>query len=115
MYTDDPVQVYLSEMGKVQPLTREQELERIRHIRARDEDAEISKKDMVETRLALVVEIARKYPSDRVHILDRILAGNNALMNAMHAFADVGTDDFTGFATPYIENAISHLIETNPS
>ena len=42
MHEDDPVKVYLDEMGKVPPMTREQEMECVRHIRARDERADVA-------------------------------------------------------------------------
>ncbi|MGP0075984.1 MAG: sigma factor [Bryobacteraceae bacterium] len=60
----------------------------------------------------LVVAIARKYPSDRIHILDLIMQGNDALLNAARAFADSDAHDFSAFATPFIENAIVHAVTT---
>jgi RNA polymerase primary sigma factor len=113
MYESDPVKVYLNEMSKVPPLTREQELECARHIRARDEQAEIAEKDLVEANLALVVSIVEKHPSDHIHILDLIIRGNDALMIAVRAFADSDADSFPAFAATYIERAIEHAVETS--
>jgi DNA-directed RNA polymerase sigma subunit (sigma70/sigma32) len=110
MYDDNPVKVYLNEMGKVPPMTREQEMECARHIRARDEQADNATKDLVEPVLSLVVSIAQKHPSDHIHILDLIQTGNNALMTAVRAFADSDADDFSAFATPFIERAIVHAV-----
>jgi RNA polymerase primary sigma factor len=101
MYEGDPVRVYLREMSKVPPMTRERELECLRQIRARDEQADVAEKDLLEANLALVVAIARKHPSDRIHILDLIIIGNNALMQAVRAFAAL-----------YIERAIEHAVLT---
>lgn len=106
MYGDDPVRVYLNEVGKVPPLTREQERDCVLHIRANDEQADVAEKDLVESNLRLVVSIAEKLPSDRDHILDLIEEGNRALMAAVRAFADSDGDNFSAFAAPYIERAI---------
>jgi len=113
MYDDDPVRVYLAEMGKVPPLTRDQEMECARHIRAGDDQAEIAEKDLVEANLALVVSIAEMHPSDQIHILDLITLGNNALMVAVRAFADSGAENFAAHAELYIERAIEHAVLTS--
>jgi RNA polymerase primary sigma factor len=110
MYDDDPVKVYLNEMCNVPPLTREQEIECVRHIRARDEQAEYAEKDLVEANLALVVSIAQQHPSEHIHLLDVIVTGNDALMTAVRAFADSNAEDFSAFATPFIERAIDHVV-----
>jgi RNA polymerase primary sigma factor len=110
---DDAVRVYMREMGKVPPLTRAQEAECVRHIRAKDEQADVAEKDLVEANLALVVDIAKKHPSDRVHILDLIIVGNVALMQAVRVFADRGAGNFSSFAAVYIERAIEHAAITS--
>jgi RNA polymerase primary sigma factor len=110
MYEDDPVRVYLNEMGNVSPLTRERETECVLHIRARDEHAEVAEKDLVEANLHLVVSIAEKHPSDRIHILDLIIEGNQALVAAVRAFADSDADNFSAFAELYIERAIVQAV-----
>ncbi len=110
MYDSDPVGVYLHEMGKVPPLTREQEMECVRHIRAQDAQADNAMKNLVEPNLALVVSIAQKHPSDHVHILDLIQTGNIALLNAVRAFADAQAEDFPAFAAAYIDRAIDHAV-----
>src|SRR5271170_6489107 len=114
MYEDDPVVVYLSEVRKVPPMTREQELECVRHIRAQDEHAAIAEKDLVEANLALVVAIAKNHPSEHIHILDLIIHGNNALMQAVRAFADSDSDSFSAFAEVFIERAVEHAVITSP-
>jgi len=106
MYEDDPVRVYLNEVGKVPPMTREQERECVLHIRANDEQADVAEKDLVEANLRLVVSIVQKLPSDRVHILDLIEEGNRALMASVRAFVDSDAENFSAFAAPYIERAI---------
>jgi RNA polymerase primary sigma factor len=111
--TDDPVNVYLNEMGNVPPLTREQELECVRHIRAHDEHAEYAEKDLIEPNLRLVVSIAQKHPSEHMHILDLIQIGNTALVRAVRSFPDSEADNFSAFAAPYIEKAIVHAVVTS--
>ena len=106
MYADDPVQVYLDEMCKVPRMTREREIECVRHIRARDEHADLAMKDLVEQVLPLVVSIAQRHPSDHVHILDLIQTGNQALLTAVRTFPDSNADNFSVYAEPFIENAI---------
>jgi RNA polymerase primary sigma factor len=113
MYEDDPVRVYLNKMGKVPPLTREQEMDCARHIRARDERADVAEKDLVEANLALMVAIVEKHPSDRVHIFDLIVTGNHALLQAVHAFAERGSDNFFAFAEPFIDRAVEHAVVTS--
>ncbi len=112
MYGDDPVEVYLNEMCNVPPLTREQEKECVHHIRAGDQQADDAMRDLVEAHLALVVSIAQKHPSDHLHILDLIQLGNSALMVAVRAFPDSNSDNFSAFATLYIESAIDHAVTT---
>lgn len=112
MYHDDPVRVYLDEMGKVPPLTREQEVECVRHIRARDEHADLAMTNLVERVLPLVVSIAHRHPSDHIHILDLIQMGNVALLQAGSAFADSNAENFSAYAAPFIENAILHAVTT---
>jgi RNA polymerase primary sigma factor len=109
---DDPVAVYVREAIKVSPLTSDQEAECVRHIRAHDAQAESAEKDLVEANLALVVSIAQAHPSDHVHILDLIVIGNSALFNALRAFLDSGSENFSAYATPFIENAILHAVTT---
>jgi DNA-directed RNA polymerase sigma subunit (sigma70/sigma32) len=111
MSEDDPVNVYLRECA-VPPMTREHEAECVRHVRAKDERADVAMKDLVETCLTLVVAIAQKHAGDRIHILDLIQTGNQALITAAAAFADSEAEGFSAFATPFVENAIVHAVTT---
>jgi RNA polymerase primary sigma factor len=110
MYEDDPVRVYLNEICKIPPITRDQEIACIRHVRDRDAQAENAKKDLVEVNLHLVVSIAQRNPSDHVHILDLIQKGNDALLAAVQDFADGGGDNFSVYAAPCIERAVTEAI-----
>ncbi len=93
-------------------MTREQEAECPRHIRAKDEQADLAMKDLMETALTLVVAIAQKHPSDRINVLDLIQTGNQALFNAVRAFADGDAENFSAYAEPFIQNAIVHAVTT---
>lgn len=86
-------------------------MECVRHIRARDEHADLAMKDLVEQVLPLVVSIAQRHPSDHVHILDLIQIGNQALFAAARAFPDSNADNFSIYAEPFIENAILHAAD----
>ncbi len=113
MYSDDPVEIYRNEVCKVPPLSREQELECVRHIRARDEQAELARMQLVEANLGLVISIAEKHRSVHIHILDLTQKGNDALMAAVQPFADSGAEGFSTYAAPFIERAIEHAVATS--
>jgi DNA-directed RNA polymerase sigma subunit (sigma70/sigma32) len=110
MYDDDPVSVYLSTIGTVPPLTPAREAECVRRLRGGDQGWDVAEKDLVESVLPLVVEIAKKHPSDRLHILDLIQIGNQALFTAIRAFADSDSQHFAVYAEPFIEDAIRHAL-----
>lgn len=112
MYDDDPVNVYISVLRSAPPFTAEREAECLRHIRARDQESDSAEWDLLESQLMLVVEIVKRHQSDRVHVLDLIQIGNNALFRAMRAFIESDAQGFAAFAEPFIENAIAHAVAT---
>jgi DNA-directed RNA polymerase sigma subunit (sigma70/sigma32) len=61
----------------------------------------------VEANLHLVVSIAERYQSDRVHILDLIVKGNDTLLGAVYTFADSNEDSFPAWAAAHAEHAIA--------
>lgn len=109
-FVDDPVGVYLAEVDKIPPLSREDEIRCIQHIRARDQHAESAGQRLVEANLHLVVSIAERYRNNDVHILDLIQEGNDALMGALRTFSDSLGDSFSAYATPHIQRAIAKAI-----
>ena len=109
-FVDDPLGFYLDTVGKVPPLSRDEELRCIQHLRARDRQAESASKLLLEANLHLVVSIAERYPSNGIHILDLIECGNGGLLRAIQTFADSSEDNFPAYATPYIERAIAERI-----
>lgn len=82
-YVDDPLQVYLREACTVPPLSREEEIECEQRLRAGDQQAGFR---LIEANLAMVVAVAQRHPSERVHVLDLVLAGNEELWRAAKDF-----------------------------
>ena len=105
---DDPVQVYLREMGKIPPLTVDEEIELSHHVLAHDEQAESAGYRLAEANLALVVTIARRHQSSGVHVLELINKGNDGLLFALRTFADAPGKTFTAHAAQCVEQAISN-------
>ena len=110
MDVDDPLAVYSHLVSTIPPMTRERELECVRHIRARDHQAEHARKDLVEANLAMVLAIVQRHPSDKLHILDLIEKGNDVLIKSVDAFAESSVASFSVFAAPDIERAIRDAV-----
>ena len=109
-YSDDPVQVYLREMGKILPLTIDEEIELSHHVLANDEQAESAGYRLAEANLALVVTIARRHQSAGIHLLDLIQKGNEGLLFALKTFSDTSGKTFSAYAAECAEQAISETI-----
>ena len=109
-FVDDPVKVYLAEVCKVPPLSREEEIRCVQHIRAGDDQAEGAGERLAEANLQLVVAIAERHRNDHVHILDLIQQGNDGLLVALQTFRDSVQDSFSAHATPDVERAIAKAI-----
>ena len=86
IYTDDPVKVYLQEVGRVSVLSPEAEIELAKAIQLGAHDWERAKKDLVEANLRQVVRIASRYPDCGVHLLELIQEGNAGLLKAADTF-----------------------------
>ena len=106
---NDPVQMYLKQMGQVPLLTREQEVEIFKRIEnaemeGPDSDLHVSKAfkaktEMVEANLRLVISIAKKYINRGVSFLDLIQEGNMGLMKAVEKFEYRRGYKFSTYAT----------------
>jgi DNA-directed RNA polymerase sigma subunit (sigma70/sigma32) len=110
LYVDSPLRVYLDALHEIPPMSREEEIERIRHVLAGDPMAESAAKDLAEAHLLLVVSIAERYRNDRMHILDLIQEGNNGLLRAVETLNECRHDSFAAHATPYVERAIAEAV-----
>ena len=102
------MQIYLHECCHAPPLSREEEAERERHVRAADEQAEHAKKELVEANLAMVVAVAERYGNDAVRVLDLIIVGNDELMRAMKTFEGSSEGTFSELAAACVERAIGN-------
>lgn len=104
---DDPVRMYLKEIGRVNLLTAQEEVALAKRIEAGDEDA---KRDLVEANLRLVVSIAKRYVGRGMLFLDLIQEGNLGLMKAVEKFDYSKGFKFSTYATWWIRQAITRSI-----
>ncbi len=107
---DDPVAVYLRELARVPPFTKEEEAHLFRESAQTGEQAEIAKRRLLESRLPLVLPIAERYAPRGLSMLDLIQEGNLGLMRALQNFRESGLDDFSAYASSCIEDAISGAV-----
>ena len=104
---DDPVRMYLKEIGKVPLLTPEREKVLAERMAAGDEDA---KNELVEANLRLVVSIAKRYVGKGMFFLDLIQEGNLGLMKAVDKFDYTKGYKLSTYATWWIRQAITRAI-----
>jgi len=104
---DDPVRMYLKEIGKVPLLSADEEIELARRMNAGDEEA---KKRLAEANLRLVVSIAKKYVGRGMLFLDLIQEGNLGLIKAVDKFDYSKGFKFSTYATWWIRQAITRSI-----
>ncbi len=104
---DDPVRMYLKEIGKVRLLTAEEEVALAQRIEAGDEEA---KKRLTEANLRLVVSIAKRYVGRGMPLLDLIQEGNLGLLKAVEKFDHNKGCKFSTYATWWIRQAITRAI-----
>ncbi|MCH4007379.1 MAG: RNA polymerase sigma factor RpoD [Eubacterium sp.] len=104
---DDPVRMYLKEIGKVPLLTADEEVELAKRMEAGDEEA---KKKLCEANLRLVVSIAKRYVGRGMLFLDLIQEGNLGLIKAVDKFDYKKGYKFSTYATWWIRQAITRSI-----
>ena len=104
---DDPVRMYLKEIGKVPLLTAEEEIEIAKRLETGDEEA---KKKLSEANLRLVVSIAKRYVGRGMLFLDLIQEGNLGLIKAVEKFDYTKGFKFSTYATWWIRQAITRAI-----
>ena len=105
--TDDPVRMYLKEIGKVRLLTPEEEVDLAIRMANGDEEA---KHRMTEANLRLVVSIAKRYVGRGMQFLDLIQEGNLGLIKAVEKFDHTKGYKFSTYATWWIRQAITRAI-----
>ena len=104
---DDPVRMYLKEIGRIKLLTPEEEQEIAKKMAEGDEDA---RKRMSEANLRLVVSIAKRYVGRGMQLLDLIQEGNLGLMKAVEKFDYTKGYKFSTYATWWIRQSITRAI-----
>ncbi len=104
---DDPVRMYLKEIGQVRLLSAEEEIELAKQVAEGDQNA---KNKLTEANLRLVVSIAKKYSGRGLHILDLIQEGNTGLIRAVDKFDWTKGNKFSTYATWWIRQAITRAI-----
>ena len=105
--TDDPVRMYLKEIGKVSLLSQDEEVDLAVRMAQGDEDA---KRRMAEANLRLVVSIAKRYVGRGMLFLDLIQEGNLGLIKAVEKFDYTKGYKFSTYATWWIRQAITRAI-----
>ena len=104
---DDPVRMYLKEIGKVPLLTAEEEIEIAKRM---EEGDEFAKQELAEANLRLVVSIAKRYVGRGMLFLDLIQEGNLGLIKAVEKFDYRKGYKFSTYATWWIRQAITRAI-----
>ncbi|MBR0491008.1 MAG: RNA polymerase sigma factor RpoD [Clostridia bacterium] len=104
---DDPVRMYLREIGRIPLLTYDQELDLAKRILQDDEEA---RQELAESNLRLVVSIAKKYVGRGMLFLDLIQEGNMGLIKAVEKFDYTKGFKFSTYATWWIRQAITRAI-----
>ena len=104
---DDPVRMYLKEIGQIKLLTADEEVELAKRVSEGDQAA---KNKLTEANLRLVVSIAKKYSGRGLHILDLIQEGNTGLIRAVDKFDWTKGNKFSTYATWWIRQAITRAI-----
>ncbi len=107
---DDPVRMYLREIGRIKLLSGEQEIELAKKINNGGKVGEIAKKKLVQANLRLVVSIAKKYVGRGMLFLDLIQEGNLGLIRAAEKFDYERGYKFSTYATWWIRQAITRAI-----
>ena len=105
--TEDPVRMYLKEIGKIPLLSADEEIELAKRIELGDEDA---KQKLAEANLRLVVSIAKRYVGRGMQFLDLIQEGNLGLIKAVEKFDYKKGYKFSTYATWWIRQAITRAI-----
>jgi RNA polymerase primary sigma factor len=108
--TDDPVRMYLREIGKISLLSGQEEIELARLIEQGGADGALAKRRLTQANLRLVVSIAKKYIGRGMTLLDLIQEGNLGLIRAAEKFDHSRGYKFSTYATWWIRQAITRSI-----
>src|SRR5260370_22790775 len=103
---NDPLKVYLRELGTISPLTKDEETALLQHVRIQDELAESARMRLIEANLSLVVSIVKRHSSAGIQMLDLIQKGNEGLFIALNTFTVSSSDSFSAHAPTFVEDAV---------
>jgi len=106
----DPVEMYKREVANVEPLTSAEQAHLFREAGKPGEQGEHAKRRLLESTLHLVLGVAEQYAPSGLSMLDLIQEGNLGLMRALDNFSGSSLDDFSVYATAYIQNSITEAI-----
>jgi len=107
---DEAVQTYLREVANVQPLTRDEESALFQQVQETNDDN--AKRRLIESKLSVVVEVARSYVGAAgMNLLDLIQEGNCGLLRAVDTFVNSGSDNFGQHVKTQVEKGILRTIE----
>ena len=108
---DDPVRMYLKEIGNIPLLNQEEEIKLANNIKSDNKElAELSKNRLAESNLRLVVSIAKRYMGRGMNFLDLIQEGNVGLLRAVEKFDHTKGFKFSTYATWWIRQSITRAI-----
>jgi RNA polymerase primary sigma factor len=110
---NDPVVVYMSEIARIAPLAKDEEIQLFRQLEGPgdwDEGRENIARRLIEGHLAQVVSIAKKHSDSGVDMLDLIQEGNKGLLSAIRNFAGSPIGDFSDYAAVCIDDAIKNAL-----
>lgn len=108
--TDDPVRMYLRQIGRIPLLHADQEIGLARLIEKGGPDGSVAKRKLVQANLRLVVSIAKKYLNRGMQFLDLIQEGNLGLIKAAEKFDPTRGCKFSTYATWWIKQSITRSI-----
>ena len=107
-HANDPIESYLNQVAKVQPLSKDEENALFEQLRRGDDPDASAERKLIESRLPLVVDVAKQYSSSGMPLLELLEEGNLGLMKAVRTFGPNPVGDFTAHAYALIEAAIRH-------
>jgi RNA polymerase primary sigma factor len=112
---EDPLKMYLHELGIIPPMTKDEEKDLSQHVVAQDEQAESAGRRLIEANLSVVASIAKRHSSTGIHMLDLIQKGNEGLLHALNTFPGSSCDSFSDHAATCIADAVSKAIAESQS
>lgn len=112
---DDPVNLYRREIAIISPLTKDEKVHLFEEAGQSGERGEAAKKRLIESHLHLVLPVAERHTSGGLSMLELIQEGNVGLMRALERFPKTHLDDFSAYASSYIEAYISDALARSQS